>query len=79
MPPVNPTHDTALGKAKKAAGNAQKLAELLGISAAAVSKWGDEVPLTRVLDVERVTGIPRHDLRPDVFGEPAVPKKRRAA
>jgi DNA-binding transcriptional regulator YdaS (Cro superfamily) len=27
------------------------------------------VPVERVLSVEKVTGISRHDLRPDIFGE----------
>lgn len=26
------------------------------------------VPAERVLDVEKITGISRHDLRPDIFG-----------
>ena len=33
-----------------------------------IMRWEtDGVPLSRVLDVERVTGIPRKELRPDVF------------
>ena len=27
-----------------------------------------QVPYHKVMDVERITGISRHDLRPDVFG-----------
>ena len=43
-----------------------KLASLLeGISPQAISQWR-QVPADRVLEVERVTGIPRHDLRPDL-------------
>ena len=38
------------------------------ISPQAISQW-DEVPLTRVFDVERVTGISREELRPDFFGD----------
>ena len=64
--------------AKKAAGSAKKLAEMLGISGAAVSRWGEEVPLGRVIEVERVTGISRHVLRPDIFG-PARRQRRKAA
>lgn len=43
------------------------LAQALGITHGAVSQWS-RVPTDRVLDVERITGISRHVLRPDVFG-----------
>lgn len=43
------------------------LARALGISQAAVSQWR-QVPVNRVLDVERITGVSRHDLRPDIYG-----------
>jgi DNA-binding transcriptional regulator YdaS (Cro superfamily) len=48
---------------------AKALADLSGepISSQAVSQW-KKVPPDRVLDVERITGISRHELRPDVFG-----------
>lgn len=39
----------------------------LGLSRAAVSQW-KQIPLNRVRDVERLTGVSRHRLRPDVFG-----------
>ena len=45
------------------------LADGLNISPGAVSQW-DRVPAERVLEIERLTGISRHDLRPDVFGPP---------
>lgn len=44
-----------------------QLAKALGITHGAISQWA-RVPTDRVLDVERITGISRHDLRPDVFG-----------
>lgn len=44
-----------------------KLAEELGISPSAISMW-KRVPVDRVSDIERLTGIPRQDLRPDIFG-----------
>lgn len=43
------------------------LAKRLGISCAAVSQWR-RVPVARVLEVERITGVSRHDLRPDIYG-----------
>lgn len=43
------------------------LARLLEVDKSTVSRWAEDgVPFHRVLDVERVTGIPRADLRPDL-------------
>lgn len=56
----------ALERAIKAVGTAGKLAEAIGISAQAVSQW-DEVPPLRVLAVSRISGVPPHELRPDLY------------
>lgn len=49
------------------------LANALGVDKSLVTRWAQKrVPVERVADVERVTGIPRHELRPDVFGQPEV-------
>lgn len=45
-----------------------RLAQDLNITKQAVYQWR-KVPPERVLDIERITGIPREELRPDVFGE----------
>jgi len=50
-----------------------RLARDLGITHGAISQWGN-VPAERVLEVERLTGISRHTLRPDIFG-PAQSEK----
>jgi DNA-binding transcriptional regulator YdaS (Cro superfamily) len=42
------------------------LAAALKVSPGAISQW-DRVPAERVLDVERITGISRHELRPDLY------------
>lgn len=66
---------TGLAAAKKAAGNAKKLAALLGLTPAAITKWGSEVPLKRLVEVEAATGIPRYILRPDLFAPQSAPDK----
>lgn len=50
-------------------GRLKGLAKALGIFPSAISQW-IEVPVKRVPDVERITGISRHVLRPDFFGPP---------
>lgn len=54
------------------------LAAALEINPSAISQWKD-VPAERVLDVENITGISRHDLRPDVFGAPKPSKSVKEA
>lgn len=49
------------------------IARELGISRQAVCAW-KRVPAERVLQVERITGIPRSDLRADLY-----PRKRRSS
>lgn len=56
----------ALRRATKAAGGQAALAAKLGISAQAISQW-DEVPPLRVLAVEEISGVSRHELRPDLY------------
>jgi DNA-binding transcriptional regulator YdaS (Cro superfamily) len=50
-----------------------EIAAALGITHGAVSQWR-RVPAERVLEVERITGVSRHDLRPDLY-----PREERAA
>ena len=63
----------ALKRAIAAAGGLEALADPLGITAQAISQW-QEVPPLRVLAVERITGVSRHELRPDLY-----PKERAIA
>lgn len=50
-------------------GRLTRIAEALGVTPWAVCKWR-KVPAERVLAVERVTGIPRYKLRPDIYPPP---------
>lgn len=69
--------ETAVAKA----GNTSALARSLGISHTAVRKWRvlGRPPAERVLEIERVTGISRYELRPDVFGPAPDSPDTRAA
>jgi DNA-binding transcriptional regulator YdaS (Cro superfamily) len=69
--------EAALTEAIRRAGGIRALARALGnISPQSVSTWG-VTPAVRVLEVERVTGVSRYKLRPDVFGpEPRPPTIR---
>jgi DNA-binding transcriptional regulator YdaS (Cro superfamily) len=58
----------ALKDALTKAGGAVGLARALGITSQAVSQWV-RPPADRVLEIERITGISRHELRADIYGE----------
>ena len=53
-------------KAIELAGGPTALARHLGCKSQAISQW-NRVPAERVLDVERITGISRELLRPDLY------------
>jgi DNA-binding transcriptional regulator YdaS (Cro superfamily) len=65
----------ALKRAVESVGGQAKFARAVGVTAQAVSQW-DEVPPLRVLVVERVSGVSRHELRPDLY--PLEPAEVRA-
>jgi DNA-binding transcriptional regulator YdaS (Cro superfamily) len=69
---TEPSLPTPIERAAQAAGNAHRLAKQLGISHVAVGKWlhTGRVPAERVLTIERLTGVSRHDLRPDLYPNP---------
>ncbi|WP_112602802.1 transcriptional regulator [Rhizobium sp. WW22] len=53
-------------RAIKAVGSSKELARRVGVSPQAVSLWKD-VPVNRVLAVERASGVHRSILRPDIY------------
>lgn len=63
-----PEKDHALQAAILRAGGTAKLAAAIGVTPQAISGWR-KVPPTRVLQVERATGVPREKLRPDLYPE----------
>lgn len=63
--------DEGLDRAIGAAGGVAELARKIGISQPSVSNWS-RVPAQRVIAVESATGVPRRELRPDLY-ELAMP------
>jgi Putative antitoxin of bacterial toxin-antitoxin system, YdaS/YdaT len=59
-------YEPGLRRAVTAIGSITKLAKALNISPQAIVQW-DTIPVARVVDVERVTGVARERLRPDIF------------
>ena len=65
---MSTSNDTpAIERAIDAAGGIRQLAALLGVSYQAVQKYRRSVPAERVLEIEAKTGVPRHELRPDIY------------
>lgn len=62
---------SAISKAVEKAGSQAELARLLGVSSQAINKMlaAKRVPAERVLKIEEVTGVSRHELRPDLYPE----------
>jgi DNA-binding transcriptional regulator YdaS (Cro superfamily) len=50
------------------AGGPSAMARSLNISTQAIWKW-KAIPIKRLAEIEKLTGIPRAHLRPDIFGK----------
>ncbi len=57
--------------AAEQAGGMASLASKLGIKRQALYQW-KRIPAERVIAVERATGVPRYELRPDLYPRGAV-------
>jgi DNA-binding transcriptional regulator YdaS (Cro superfamily) len=58
--------NAGLRDAVKATGSIAALGRKLGITRGAVSQWR-RVPLGRTVAIEKITGVPRQKLHPDLF------------
>jgi len=66
---------TPVKRAAAAVGGVPRLAELLNCTRQAIYQW-DRVPADRVLEIERLAGVSRHDLRPDLYPEEASARRK---
>ena len=68
----------AVDRAIEAAGGRGKLAEACGVRYQAVEKWQrrGKLPAERVIAVERITGVPRGELRPDLYPDEVKARRR---
>jgi DNA-binding transcriptional regulator YdaS (Cro superfamily) len=58
----------ALDRAIKQAGGIVAAAEKLGVTVSAIGYWRKKgLPPERVREIETLTGVPRAELRPDLF------------
>lgn len=66
---IRPMSTDALKRAIDKAGGQTDLARAIGTTQGHVSQWlrRGKVPADKVLLIERATGVPRQELRPDVF------------
>jgi hypothetical protein len=60
----------AMHEAIRRVGGLTALGRALGTSPQAVFQW-KKAPAVRVLEIERLSGVSRYELRPDVYGEKA--------
>jgi DNA-binding transcriptional regulator YdaS (Cro superfamily) len=58
--------ENALREAIRRVGGLAALARQLGISPQAVQQWRI-APAVRTLEIERLTGVSRYELRPDLY------------
>jgi DNA-binding transcriptional regulator YdaS (Cro superfamily) len=60
-----------IGRIRAERGLMSRIAEGLNVRLTAVSKW-HRIPAERIVEVERITGIPREELRPDLYRKKAT-------
>lgn len=67
------TAASPLAKAVSVAGSQQALANALGVKQSTLWYWLTKskrgVPAEYVVKIEQATGVPRHELRPDLFSQ----------
>lgn len=71
--------DSGIKLAIEAAGGLRALARKLGMNHSTILKW-TKVPANHILEIERLTGVSREQLRPELYREPSEARlvRRRA-
>lgn len=66
--------ENIMQRAASTVGGSAALARKIGISPQAVQQWckAGKPPANRVLNVEHITGVPRYELRPDIYPKEAA-------
>ncbi|WP_369952175.1 transcriptional regulator [Ralstonia syzygii] len=61
--------ESSIEKAVQAVGSQSALARAVHVTPQAVQQWVEagRVSHKKVIEVERVSGVPRHELRPDIY------------
>jgi len=72
---MSETMEQALAVAIAEAGGVLAMARAFGLSRPAVAQW-KRAPGLRVIDIEKLTGVSRHRLRPDLY--PIEDKRKHA-
>lgn len=67
-------HEQIVRRVRDKAGGPAALAAALGIKTQAISQWR-KIPVSRAHAVAGFTGIPLHELRPDIFPGPETIKE----
>jgi DNA-binding transcriptional regulator YdaS (Cro superfamily) len=65
---VNFLHPAVRRAMDRNGGTLKKLAAILHISPQALAQWGRRIPVRHIREIERLSGIPREKLRPDIYG-----------
>lgn len=58
-----------MAEAIRRAGSVKALAEVAGVRPQAISQWR-HIPVERVVRISEALGMPRHELRPDIYEAP---------
>lgn len=67
--------ETSLAKYRKAAKiSLEALGDQIGVNKSTIHRWEQQtvpIPLNKLAKLTAITGLPREELRPDIFGEAA--------
>lgn len=68
---------TGLQKAIEIVGSISALSRALGVDRAAIGRWrSGSVPAHWIIPIEHATGVPREEIRPDLYSPPRPKRKK---